>query len=472
MEQLNVQTLVIGAGPGGYVAAIRLGQLGQKVLVVEKEKNLGGVCLNWGCIPSKSLIQMAKSYENTIVKNKKMGIIAHKVEIDWEQTQKWKDKTVRSLTGGIAQLLKGNGVSHLEGIAKLTSPHQAQVTNSKGEIFEVNFEHAILATGSSPIEIPGFSFDHKNILDSTDLLELKSIPKSMILIGGGVIGLELGTVYAKLGTKVKVIEMMDQLLPGTSKDVAKVVEDKFRKYQSDVFLSARAKSWKEAGDQVELVFEHEGNNKRVVADFICLAVGRKPNSQGWGAENIGLAIDERGFVMVNDCLQTNHPHIYAIGDVVGQPMLAHKASKEGEMAAENICGAHYSTEDIQTVPGVIFTDPEVAIAGITEDEALAEGLSIKVGKFPYAASGRAKSTNETEGFVKIIADTEEVVRGVEIVGSHASDLISEAALAIEMSALLDDIALTTHPHPTLGELMMEAAKVAKGEPVHILPPKE
>ena len=472
MAEYKVDTLIIGAGIGGYISAIRLGQLGIKALVVEKEKTLGGVCLNWGCIPSKSLINAAKAFEKTTTTNVKMGIHVENVSIDWNKTQEWKKTVVDSLTNGVAQLLKGNGADHLFGTATFTSKTTADVLGSDGQNHKVTFKNSIIATGSSPVQIPGFEFDHKLILDSTDLIELKTIPKSLILIGGGVIGLELGTVYAKLGTKVTVVEMMDQLLPGTSKDVATLVERKIKRHKADIFLNAKAKSWKKSGKEVELTFEFEGKDQTVSAEMIAVVVGRKPNVKGFGAEKIGVELTDRGFIKTNDNLQTSVSNIYAVGDVVGQPMLAHKAAKEAEIAAENIKGHSYSVKDIKVIPGVIFTDPEVGIAGITEDDAKKLGRKIKLGKFPFAALGRAKSTGDIEGFIKIVADEKsERILGVEIVGPSASDLISEAALMIEMGASLDDVHLTIHPHPTLGEGMMEAAKAAKGEAIHILNPK-
>lgn len=472
MVEHNVDTLIIGAGIGGYVSAIRLGQLGIKSLVVEKDKTLGGVCLNWGCIPSKSLINAAKAFEKTTTTNVKMGIHVENVSIDWNKTQEWKKTVVDSLTNGVAQLLKGNGADHLFGTATYTSKTTAEVLGSDGQKHKVTFKNSIIATGSSPVQIPGFEFDHKLILDSTDLIELKSIPKSLILIGGGVIGLELGTVYAKLGTKVTVVEMMDQLLPGTSKDVATLVERKIKRHKADVFLNAKAKSWKKAGKEVELTFEFEGKDQSVSAEMIAVVVGRRPNVKGFGAEKIGIELTDRGFIKTNDKLQTSHSNIYAVGDVIGQPMLAHKAAKEAEISAENIKGHAYSVKDIKVIPSVIFTDPEVGIAGITEDDGRKQGKKIKLGKFPFAALGRAKSTGEIEGFIKVVADEKtERILGVEIVGPNASDLISEAALMIEMGATLDDVHLTIHPHPTFGEGIMEAAKAAKGEAIHILNPK-
>lgn len=472
MAEKIVDTLVIGGGPGGYVAAIRLGQLGVKTLVVDKDRAFGGVCLNWGCIPSKSLIQMAGAYDKAQNLYPKMGVMVDSVSVDWPKTQQWKNSIIQTLTKGISGLLKGNGVDQILGTATLMSPFTAEITEQDGEKHTVKFKNAIIATGSRPRTIPGFEFDHECILDSTDLLELMEIPKSLILIGGGVIGLELGTVYAKLGAKLTVIEVMDQLLPNiVSRDVAGVVQKKLKKKGADIHLKARAKSWKKVGKQVEVTFECGGKEHKVVADFVSVAVGRGANVDSFGAENAGITI-ENGFIKVDHQLRTSQKHIFAIGDVVGQPMLAHKASKEGEIAAENIRGHNYSTDDIQAIPSIIFTDPEIATVGMIEDEAQKKNLSCKVGKFPYAASGRARSTGETDGFVKVIADANsEIVLGVEMVGGHASDLIAEAGLAIEMTAELDDLSLTVHPHPTLGELIMEAAKVAKGEPIHTLPKK-
>ncbi|WP_372367654.1 dihydrolipoyl dehydrogenase [Candidatus Uabimicrobium sp. HlEnr_7] len=468
MSEKTVDTLVIGGGPGGYVAAIRLGQLGIKTLVVDKDRAFGGVCLNWGCIPSKSLIQMAGAYDKTQNLYPKMGVLVDSVSVDWPKTQQWKNTIIQTLTKGISGLLKGNGVEQILGTATLTSPYSAEIV-TKSEKHTVKFKNAIIATGSTPRSIPGFDFDHESVLDSTDLLELMEIPKSLVLIGGGVIGLELGTVYAKLGAKLTVIEVMDQLLPNiVSKDVSDVVHKKLKKKGTDIHLKAKAKSWKKVGNQVEVTFECKGKEHKVQADFVSVAVGRRANTDSFGAEKAGIVI-EKGFIKVDDQLRTSQKHIYAIGDVVGQPMLAHKASKEGEIAAENIHGESYSTDDIQAIPSIIFTDPEIATVGLIEDQVIKDKTPYKVGKFPYASSGRARSTGETDGFVKVIAEKEsEIVLGVEMVGGHASDLIAEAGLAIEMTAELDDLSLTVHPHPTLGELIMEAAKVAKGEPIHTL----
>ena len=373
MAEKTVDTLVIGGGPGGYVAAIRLGQLGVKTLVVDKDRAFGGVCLNWGCIPSKSLIQMAGAYDKTQNLYPKMGVIVDSVSVDWPKTQKWKNTIIQTLTKGISGLLKGNGVDQILGTATLTSPFGAEITTQDGEKHTVKFKNAIIATGSRPRTIPGFEFDHESILDSTDLLELMEIPKSLILIGGGVIGLELGTVYAKLGAKLTVIEVMDQLLPNiVSKDVASIVQKKLKKKGADIHLNARAKSWKKVGNQTEVTFECDGKEHKVQADFISVAVGRGANVDSFGAENAGITI-ENGFIKVDDQLRTSQKHIFAIGDVVGQPMLAHKASKEGEIAAENIHGENYSTDDIQAIPSIIFTDPEIATVGIIEDKAEKDG---------------------------------------------------------------------------------------------------
>ncbi|MCJ8344155.1 FAD-dependent oxidoreductase, partial [bacterium] len=329
-------------------------------------------------------------------------------------------------------------------------------------------ENCIIATGSSPIQIPGFEVDQNKIVDSTGALSFKELPKSLTIIGGGYIGLELGMVYAKLGTKVTVVEFLGSVLAAFDKDVIKVIEKKIKKLGIVVHTNAKAQSYSKSGDQVTLKFETKKGIEEVTSDHIFVSIGRSPNSKGLGLENIGVKVGERGFIQVNDKLQTNHSNIYAIGDLVGQPMLAHKASKEGEIAAEVIAG-HNSVLDIRQIPAVVFTDPEIAQAGVSETEAKEKKLNVKVSKFPYAAIGRAMTTNETEGFVKFISDkdTNEVL-GITIIGANASDLISEASLAIEMCAFTEDIALTVHAHPTFGEILMEAAKGNLGEAIHII----
>jgi len=464
---MKVNTVVIGAGPGGYVAAIRLAQLGVETLIIEKQY-YGGVCLNVGCIPSKALIHAAKSYYKAQNEFSEMGIEVGKTKLDFEKTIAWKDGIVKKLTSGIAGLLKGNKVKMMQGEARFKSSKKLEVTTSEGKVETVEFENCILATGSSPTVIPSLPVDQKTVIDSTGALALKKLPKEMIIVGGGYIGIELGMAYAKLGTEVTVVEFMDRVLAAFDKDVTQVVEKKLKKLKVKVLASSKALGVKTKGNRVTLDVETPKGKESLEADHVCVCVGRTPNTKNLGLEKAGLKADEKGFLKVNSKLQTSVKNIYAIGDIAGQPMLAHKASKEGEIAAEVIAG-HNSEYDVRQIPAVVFCDPEIAQSGISEDEAKAKKLNVTVSKFPYAAVGRSLTTNETEGFVKFIADKEsKEVLGITIVGANASDLISEAALAIEMCAFTEDLALTVHPHPTFGEILMEAAKGNLGEAIHII----
>jgi len=465
MSDVKVNTVVIGAGPGGYVAAIRLAQLGVDTLLIEKEY-YGGVCLNVGCIPSKALIHVSKSFEG-IGKMSAFGVQADNATIDFEKTQAWKNKVVKQLTGGIRLLVTKNGGKVMEGAATLMGTNHLQVVDNDGETHRVEFENCIVATGSSPAQIPTFPFGGK-ILDSTGALALESVPKSMIIIGGGYIGLELGFVYRKLGAEVTVVEMMPTVLPGFDADAVKAMTRKLKKDKFKVMTGAAAKGYRETDGGIELEVEVKGKTETLSADYLCVTVGRRPNSKQVGLENAGVKTDEQGFISVDDKMRTNVPNIYAIGDVAGQPMLAHHASYQGEIAAENIAG-HSMTDQAKTCPAVVFTDPEIATVGLSEDEAKARGLELSIGMFPLAALGKAKAINDTDGFIKIIADKKsEEILGVVIVGHGAGDLIGEATLGIEMGAFLDDLSLTIHPHPTLTEGLMEAAKKTKGQAIHVL----
>jgi dihydrolipoamide dehydrogenase len=460
----DYQALVIGAGPGGYPCAIRLGQQGIKTLIVEKE-NWGGVCLNVGCIPSKALITAGKRYEE-ILHAETMGIsVSGKVTIDMKALQKWKDGIVTRLTGGISSLLKGNKVEQLIGEARIVGPNEVAVKTEDGER-RITADNIVIATGSSPIEIPGFSFKDGPVLDSTKALALAKVPKKLVVIGGGYIGLEMGSMLAKLGTEITVVEMMDQVLPGFDKDVVRVINRRLKKSGVKTLLETKALGWSKSSKGIVVDVETPKGKESLAADYVLVTVGRRPNSKGIGAEELGLAMDGP-FIKVDKQLRTSVPSIYAIGDVAGQPMLAHKASHEGEVAAEVIAG-HDVAYDARQVPAVVFTDPEIATAGIDE-AAAAERGSIKVGKVPFAAIGRALTTGDTDGFIKVIIDADtKLVLGVTIVGAHASELISEASLAIEMYAEAMDVGLTIHPHPTLGEGVMEAAKAALGEAIHVI----
>ncbi|MGB0678095.1 MAG: dihydrolipoyl dehydrogenase [Polyangiales bacterium] len=467
MSTTTYDAIIIGGGPGGYVAAIRLGQLGLKALVVEKE-SMGGVCLNWGCIPSKALIAAASLYDK-IKRADAMGIRTSGLEVDVQAMQKWKEGIVGKLTGGVAGLVKGNGGSICMGEAKLTSPKEVEVTAADGKTSRYSATRGIIvATGASVIQIPGFTPDGKTLITAREAVSLSEVPKHLVLIGGGVIGLELGMVYQKLGAKVTVVEMTEQLLPGVDADLVKVVEKHLKKGGAEILLGAKASGCKVAKGQATVSVEQGGKTKELVADKVLVAVGFRPHSAELGLEALGVKLDARGHIVTNDTQESSVPGIYAIGDVCGMPYLAHKASKEGEIAAEVIAG-HRAARDWRVMPAAIFTEPEIATAGLTESAAKAEGRAVKIGKFPFAASGRAMAVSETDGFIKVITcpDSHEVL-GVGIVGPEASDLISEAALAIEMCAFAEDVALTVHPHPTLGEGVMEAFKHALGEAVHVM----
>jgi dihydrolipoamide dehydrogenase len=465
METLKTDAIVIGSGPGGYVAAIRLGQLGKKVVCVEKELT-GGVCLNVGCIPSKALISASKSYAHA-KHNEVMGITASDVKIDVARLQTWKQEVVNKLTGGIKQLFKGAGVQHLLGTATFVAPKALELKKADGTVVRLEADHIVIATGSRPIAIPGFNIDQKRILDSTGGLALDEIPKRLAVIGGGYIGLELGTLYAKLGSKLTVIEGTPSLLPGTDPELVGVVQRKLKKLGVDIHLEAKALGWEEQNGAAQVRIETKDGQKTIEADRVLVTVGRKPNSDNLGLEKIGVKV-ERGFVTVDKQQRTSVPGVYAIGDVCGQPMLAHKASKEAEVVAEVIAG-HKAEMDAVAIPAVIFTDPEIAYVGLQQHEAEKQGRKLKVGKFPFAALGRALAIAETDGFVKVLADAaSDEVLGLAVVGPEASDLISEGALALEMGAFLPDLALTVHPHPTLGEAIMEAAKSALGESPHVV----
>lgn len=465
MSDTHFQAIVIGAGPGGYPCAIRLAQQGINTLIVEKEY-WGGVCLNVGCIPSKALITAGKRFQD-FKSSEVMGFnIGGDVTLDMGKLQDWKGTVVKKLTGGVRSLLKGNKATMVQGTATVTAPGQVTVTDADGKDTIYTADHIVLATGSSPIQIPGFAFADGPILDSTKALALDTVPEHLMVIGGGYIGLEMGSMYAKLGAKVTVVEMQEQVLPGFDPDVVKVIARKLKKSGVTVHLKSKALGWEKTKKGVALNIETPKGNERLEGDYILVTVGRRPNTKGIGLEALGVEMDGP-FVKVDKQMKTSVTGLYAIGDLVGNPMLAHKATHEGEVVAEVIAG-HNVQYDARTVPAVVFTDPEIASAGLDEPTAKAQG-EIKVGKVPYAAVGRAITTNATDGFFKVILDANtHRVLGVTIVGSHASDLISEAALAIEMDAEALDVGLTIHPHPTLGEGVMEAAKAALGEAVHVL----
>jgi dihydrolipoamide dehydrogenase len=465
----SFDVVVIGAGPGGYVAAIRSAQLGFKTAVIEREF-LGGVCLNVGCIPSKAMITATHLLHKAQHNFKDMGLmIKGDINVDMKQLVKWKQSVSDKMSSGVGQLLKGYGVTHIKGDAEFKSSKEISVKSSAGTE-SITAKYFIVATGSRPIEIPGFKFDEKDICSSTGALAFDEIPKRVAVIGGGYIGLEISSYLRKLGTEVTVIEAMPSLLAGVvDPDCANVVVRKLDKAGVKIMYGAKAKSQKKAKDGYEVTVEIAGKDEVVKCDKILVTVGRRPNGDQANLKAAGIAVDERGFVKVDAQRRTNVQNIFAIGDICGQPMLAHKASHEGVLVAEVISGAN-RVYDAKTVPAVVFTDPEIASAGMTEAEAKAKGhTELKIGKFPFGANGRAVSMMETEGFVKMIADAKtHVLLGVHIVGPEASNLISEAVLAIEMGARIEDLALSIHPHPTLGETIMECAEATLGHAIHII----
>lgn len=468
MANQNADIVVLGSGPAGYVAAIRLAQLGKKVTVIDRDE-VGGVCLNRGCIPSKALIH-AGSLVEKMKHSSEMGIDVGNVKIDLPKLMKWKDSVVKKLTGGVAGLLKANGCAFLAGDAKFTGPKTLEVKSGK-ETTTLTFNQVIIATGSRPFSIPGITIDNKDILDSTGALQLPSIPKTMVCIGGGYIGLELGTFYAKVGTNVTVVEAAPQLLGVVDPDLVRVVEKSLVKRGVTIKTSTAVKSVKKEGSSLKVTVSAGGKDEVITAEKVLVTVGRIPNSDGIGLEKTGIKLDNKGFILVDAQRRTNVPHIYAIGDIAGQPLLAHKGSKEGIIAAEAIAGMK-SAYDVIAMPAVIFTDPEVATVGLSVAEAKQKGIAVQVGQFPFAANGRALSVNESDGFVKIVGDAKTGrLLGVHIVGPEASNLIAEATLAIEMGAQVEDLALTVHAHPTLPEALMEAAEATLGHAIHIFQKK-
>ena len=465
----NFDVVVIGSGPGGYVSAIRASQLGFKTAIIEREA-LGGVCLNIGCIPSKAMITATHLLHKAQHDFKKMGLnINGNIDVDMKKLVSWKQSVCDKMSGGVQQLLKGNTVTIINGQAEFKNQKEIIVKSSAGTN-SITAQYFIVATGSRPIEIPGFPFDEKDICSSTGALAFDEIPKRVVVIGGGYIGLEISCYLRKLGTEVTIIEANTSLLAGVvDPECAQVVTRKTEKSGILIKYGAKAKNQKKTKDGYEVTAEINGQNEVFKADKILVTVGRKPNGDQTNLKAAGIQIDERGFVKVDAQRRTNVPHIFAIGDICGQPMLAHKASYEGVLVAEVLAGQN-RVYDAKTVPAVVFTDPEIASAGMTEVECKAKGYSdLLISKFPFAANGRAVSMSETDGFVKMIADKKtHVLLGVHIVGPEASNLISEAVLAIEMGARLEDLALSIHPHPTLGETMMEAAEATLGHAIHII----
>ena len=459
-NSLHAEVLVLGAGPGGYTAAFRAADLCKKVVLVERYPTLGGVCLNVGCIPSKALLHSAQIIHET-AESASTGVKFAPPEIDLGKVRDHKDKVVKTLTMGLAGLAKQRGVTVVQGTGRFTSDKSVAVATADGET-TVTFDNAIIAVGSQPVQIPSFPHDDPRLMDSTGALALADVPKRLLVVGGGIIGLEMATVYHALGSAITVVELMDQLIPGCDADLVKPLHARIKKWYENIFLKTKVSKIEAEEAGLRVFFEGEGAPESDLFDKVLVAVGRRPNGKLIDAEKAGVTVDERGFIPVDKHQRTNVPHVYAIGDVVGNPMLAHKATHEAKVAAEVIAG-HKAAFKALTIPSVAYTDPEVAWMGLTETQAAAQGVDYEKAVFPWAASGRALGIGRREGITKILLDKDsQRILGAGMVGPNAGELIAEAVLALEMGADVQDIALSIHPHPTLSETMAFAAEMAEG----------
>lgn len=459
--EIKTQVVVIGAGPAGYSAAFRSADLGMKTVIVERYATLGGVCLNVGCIPSKALLHVAKVI-NEAASLADHGIVFGKPQTDIDKVRLWKEKVISQLTGGLAGMAKGRKVDTVQGTAKFTGSHSLEVTSDDGSKTTVTFEHAIIAVGSHPVKLPFIPHEDPRIWDSTDALELKQVPEKMLVMGGGIIGLEMGTVYHSLGTEIDVVEMFDQVIPAADKDIVKVYTKRISK-QFNLLLETKVAKVEAKPDAIHVTMEaKDGTSFVKTYDAVLVAIGRAPNGKKIDAEKAGINVDERGFIHVDKQLRTNVPHIFAIGDVVGQPMLAHKGVHEGHVAAEVISGLKHFF-DPKVIPSIAYTEPEVAWVGLTEKEAKEKGIAYETATFPWAASGRAIASDCADGVTKLIFDkaTHRILGGA-VVGTNGGELLGEITLAIEMGCDAEDIALTIHAHPTLHESVGLAAEIYEG----------
>jgi len=464
---VKTQVLVLGGGPGGYPAAFKAADLGLEVTLVDLEQNPGGVCLYRGCIPSKALLHAAKVLHEAR-EAAELGIHFGEPTIDLDQLRGFKDKVVSQLTGGVGMLSKQRKVRFIQGRGQFIDSHTLAVTRADGSASQVQFEYAIIATGSRPTTIPAFDIGSERIMDSTAALALPEIPETLLVVGGGYIGLELGSVYAALGSQVTVVEMLPRILANGDEDLVKVLAKQLATRFDKIMVSTAVLGMAEVDGGIQVQFrDAEGEPFEQTFSRVLVSVGRKPNSAGLGLETMGVAVDAKGFIPVDAQRRTNVPHIFAVGDVAGEPMLAHKATREGHVAAEAIAG-HPTAYDPMAIPAVVFTDPEVAWTGLTEMEAQAQKRPVQVTRFPWGASGRATTIGRSDGLTKLIIDSvNERVLGVGIVGSNAGELIAEGVLAIEMGATAGDLELTIHPHPTLSETVMESAEAVSGQSTHV-----
>jgi len=469
MDPIKTEIVVVGAGPGGYAAAFYAADLGKKVILIERDKRLGGVCLNRGCIPSKALLY-ATHQITAARESEHRGVTFAAPTVDLTKMRTWKEGILTKLGGGIAQLAKMRNVTVIQGKAYFESSQSLRVESEQGQQF-VNYDTAIVAVGSVPAMPKAFDLGNPRVMTSSEALEIEDVPENLLIVGGGYIGMEMGTVYAALGSKVTVVEALDNILAGADPDLARPVVTAAKKAFKEIRLKAKVLKMSSAGKQIKVVIEFEGKKVEELYDRVLVSVGRAANSIDLGLENTKVTLDEKGFIKINAQQQTSDPHIYAIGDIAGGIMLAHKAHKEGRIAVETIAGQTSTSESV-VIPAVVFTDPELAWCGLTEAEAKAKGIAHEVVKFPWAASGRALSFDRTDGVTKMIIDPEsERVLGVGICGAGAGELIAEATLAIEMGATAEDIALTVHPHPTLSETLMECAEMFYGHATHTIAKK-
>ncbi len=469
---MSNKIIVIGAGPGGYAAAFFAADLGMEVTLIDKEKNPGGVCLYRGCIPSKALLHVAKLISEA-EEAKNWGIEFSKPKIDLTKLRDWKNSVVAKLTGGLGILSKQRKINYIIGSARFINSTTLKVEKSDGSSEELKFEKVIIATGSVIATIPALNINSKRILNSTTALDLPEIPKSLLVIGGGYIGLELGSVYNSLGTKVSVVEMTPGILPGADRDLVSFLSKRIERKFEKVMLNSKVLELKEVNNAVSVKIQSaDGNISEHLYDYVLMSIGRKPETKGLGLENTKVTVNQRGWIIVNEQLRTTDPNIYAIGDIIGEPMLAHKASHEGRVAVEAIAG-HKVAFEPKAIPAVVFTDPEIAWAGLTENQAKEKNIKYEVAKFPWAASGRATTLDRSDGVTKLLIDpSDQRILGVGICGPGAGELIAEGVLAIEMGANATDLKLTIHPHPTLSETVMEAAEVFFGQSTHMYKPKK